>query len=302
MYIVDDTIKLTPSQFLPWLVQNKITICDLTTAYAQILLGMTLPDGLSLRTMKVGGEALSTYPAKKLTFDVWNAYGPAEATIETTFCKMVSAGIDPSMQPCKHIPPPIGKPMANVRCHVVDRHLELVPPGCVGELLIGGACLSSGYLNRAQLTREKFIPDHLSTHIGIQDKIQSSTMHEDKLYRTGDLVRWLSDGNLEFVGRADHQIKIRGYRIELGEVEAALNQYPDVGEVVVLAKKKQMVKNLWWHGWSPDWSVSGFLGRNAAWPASIKRILTNVHGRYFTRRSGADRCTRKFRCRLSDPR
>ncbi len=239
IFIVNDTTKLTPSLFLPWLVKNKITICDLPTAYAQLLINLELPDNLSLRMMKVGGEALSSYPNKKIPFDIWNGYGPAEATIETTFFKMVSANISPEEQPAKHMPPPIGKPLANARCYVVDKHLELVPFGCVGELLIGGASLSPGYLNRPQLNREKFIPDRFSTSTTSSENtnIQNSIQKEEKLYRTGDLVRWLSDGNLEFLGRTDHQIKIRGYRIELGEVEAALNQYPDVSEVVVLAKE-----------------------------------------------------------------
>ncbi|MDX1901411.1 MAG: amino acid adenylation domain-containing protein [Gammaproteobacteria bacterium] len=225
VHIVDDSQKLTPPLFFRWLVEEKITICDLTTAYAQILFNLHWPEHLSLRVLKIGGESLTHYPTQTFPFDIWNIYGPTEGTIEATFAKIVIANVSADKQPCQHLPPPIGKPLPNTYCYIVDSHLELVPPGCAGELLIGGANLSPGYLNRAQLTREKFIRNVFSENV------------DDKLYRTGDLVRWLPDGNLEFLGRIDHQVKIRGYRIELSEIESALSQFPDVGEVIVLAKE-----------------------------------------------------------------
>ncbi len=225
IHIVDDGIKLTPAAFLPWLAENKITICDLPTAYGQILFNLKWPDNLSLRLLKVGGENFTQYPTQKFSFDIWNGYGPTEATVEASFIKLCQANIEPENQPYRHFPPPIGKPIVNIEMYVVDQHMEPVPIGSVGELLIGGAGLSPGYLNRPELTQEKFIWNIFSTDPNA------------KLYRTGDLVRWLSDGNIEFVGRIDHQVKIRGYRIELSEIETAINQHPDVNEVVVIAKE-----------------------------------------------------------------
>ncbi len=223
--IVDDHVKFTPTLFMPWLAREKITICDLPTAYAQILLNLPWPDKLSLRTVKLGGEMLTQYPSQLYPFDIWNVYGPAEATIETTYFKIYHANTLPSEQEHKHVPPPIGKAILNTEVYVVDQHMEPVPIGNVGELLIAGANLAVGYLNRPQLTRDKFIRNIFSEN------------PDAKMFRTGDLVRWLNDGNLEFVGRIDHQIKISGYRIEISEIETALNQYPDVNEVVVIAKE-----------------------------------------------------------------
>jgi len=225
IHIIDDHEKLTPSLFMLWLVKEKITICDLPTAYAQILISMPWPKNNSVRMLKIGGEALARYPSQTLSFDVWNIYGPTEATIEATYNKIYEANIPPEQQKYHHVPPPIGKPIINSEMYVVDQHLQLAPIGVVGELLIGGLIISSGYLNRADLNQVKFIDNPF-------DAAKTS-----KLYRTGDLVRWLADGNLEYVGRVDNQVKIRGYRIELSEVESVVSQYPDVSEVVVLARE-----------------------------------------------------------------
>lgn len=224
LHMIDENSKLTPTLFLPWLEKEKITICDLPTAYAQVLFTLNFPKNLCLRLLKVGGESLTHYPQKTIPFDLWNIYGPTETTVEATYVKVVEANVAPEKQKMKHMPPPIGVPIQNSEMYVVDKHHQLVPFGVVGELLIGGRCVSVGYLNRPQLTREKFIRNMFNDD------------SNDHLYRTGDLVRWLSDGNLEFIGRIDHQVKIRGYRIELSEIETTISQYPDVREVVVLAK------------------------------------------------------------------
>ncbi len=224
VHIANDSIKFTPIAFLNWLVEEKITICDLPTAYAQVLLNTPWPDKLNLRTLKLGGEMLAHYPTQSFSFDIWNIYGPAEATIEATYMKIYHANSIPDKKQ-KHAPPPIGRAIANSEVYVVDQHMELVPIGNVGELLIGGANLSAGYLNRPQLTHDKFVRNIFSND------------PDAKVFRTGDLVRWLKDGNLEFVGRIDHQVKISGYRIELTEIETAINQFPDVNEVVVITKE-----------------------------------------------------------------
>ncbi|MBV8803172.1 MAG: amino acid adenylation domain-containing protein, partial [Gammaproteobacteria bacterium] len=225
IHIIEDNAKLTPGILLPWLAKKDITICDLPTSYAQILFSVTWPKNLNLHTVKLGGESLTQYPNQIYPFDIWNIYGPTEATVECTFMKIYNAHSSLEMYENKQLPPPIGKPIINSEMYIVDQHLEPVPIGNVGELLIGGIIISTGYLNRESLTDEKFIKNIFSTD------------PESRLYRTGDLVRWLDDGNIEFVGRIDNQVKIRGYRIELSEIETTIRQYPDVAEVVVLAKE-----------------------------------------------------------------
>lgn len=145
----------------------------------------------------------------------FNAYGPAEATIT------VSA-YNSSPNRDSAAPPPIGRPLTNMRMYVTDRWLNPLPIGVAGELCVGGVGLARGYLNGAALTAEKFVPDPFSGDTG------------GRLYRTGDLARYLPSGDVEFLGRIDHQVKIRGFRIELGEIEAAVRQQPGVRENVVL--------------------------------------------------------------------
>lgn len=222
VHIIEDHIKLTPTLLLPWIQEQKITICDIPTAYAQILLTLPWPTSLSLRLIKIGGESLQSYPKQKFSFDIWNGYGPTEGTVETTFHKVYEKNTPPVHKP---LPPFIGKPIANTEVYVLDHHLEPVPIGDVGELFIGGINVSAGYLNRPQLTREKFIRNFFSNDPNA------------KLYRTGDLARWSEIGELEFIGRVDHQVKIRGYRIELSEIETNIRKFPDIREVVVLAKE-----------------------------------------------------------------
>lgn len=224
VHIVNDQIKLTPSLFFEWLGKHEITICDVPTAYAKVLFSLQWPSLPSLKMVKIGGESINRYPDKIFSFDIWNTYGPSEATIETTYKKIYSAYSSPDMDHTT-LTPSIGKPLANSSVWIVDQYNQLVPHGVAGELLIGGINLAIGYWKKPTLTEQKFIQ-----HSFLQEK-------EQRLYKSGDLVKMLPCGNLEYLGRRDNQIKIRGYRIELGEIESIMSQYPDVRDVAVIVKE-----------------------------------------------------------------
>ncbi|MFN0301309.1 MAG: amino acid adenylation domain-containing protein [Burkholderiales bacterium] len=176
-----------------------------------------------LRYVVCGGEPLTHSLARRCMQTLpWvtlgNFYGPSEATIDATSLTLTeSPGGDGIV--------PIGKPIANARCHILDAHRQPVPIGVVGELYIGGAGLARGYHNRAALTEERFVTDPF--------------IPGERLYRTGDLARYLPDGCIAFAGRNDHQIKLRGMRIELGEIEAVLNDCPGVSRCAVIVREDQ---------------------------------------------------------------
>ncbi len=147
-----------------------------------------------------------------------NGYGPTENTVCTTLHECKLDGMKP----------PIGRPLANCQIYLLDKQLQPVPIGIPGELYIGGANLAQGYLNRPELTAERFIPNPFRNKLG------------DRLYRSGDLARYLPNGDIEFIGRVDNQVKIRGFRIELGEIEATLLTHPHIQENVVLVRETEM--------------------------------------------------------------
>ncbi|MGH8082209.1 MAG: non-ribosomal peptide synthetase, partial [Lysobacter sp.] len=182
----------------------------LVTALAEIALGRA-QSGKPLRSLLTGGDRLSRLPGKDLPFELINNYGPTETTVVATSGRLHAD--DRAIH--------IGRPIANTSIYLLDVHGEPVPVGATGEIYIGGASVARGYLNRAELTRERFLDDPFAGKEGA------------RMYRTGDLGRWLSDGSIEFLGRNDHQVKIRGFRIELGEIEARLAKQPGVSEAVV---------------------------------------------------------------------
>jgi amino acid adenylation domain-containing protein len=196
--------------------ESRATFMQATPATWRMLLHAGWAGSRGL-TALCGGEALAPDLAEDLLArcgTVWNCYGPTETTIWSTVAR-VRPGI----------PITIGRPIANTRVYVLDDHLQPVPIGVPGELCIGGAGLARGYLNRPELTAERFVRDPFSGEPGV------------RLYKTGDRVRWLPDGNLEYLGRFDHQVKLRGFRIEPGEVEVALGRHPRVRAAVVLVRE-----------------------------------------------------------------
>jgi amino acid adenylation domain-containing protein len=182
-------------------------------------------DSLPLRLMIVGSDSwyASEYASIAAACGpmtrVINSYGVSEATIDSTFFESTVVDL-----PSEAVVP-IGRGFANTELYVLDARLQPVPPGVHGELCIGGPGLARGYLNRADLTAEKFIPHPFSAAPG------------QRLYRTGDLARFLPDGNVELLGRIDTQVKLRGFRIETGEIEAVLTGHPAVAETAVVLRE-----------------------------------------------------------------
>lgn len=234
-----DEMLSSVSTFLQKCQEWKLTVLELPTAYWHQIISelATTNESLptSIRLVSVGGEA--ALPEKLRLWqscvdEQWrchqlgeppllvNGYGPTEATVEATICKLSQLVIEDTRPQL-----PIGRPIGNVQAYILDRYLQPVPVGVWGELLIGGVGLARGYLNQPELTTEKFIPNPFSDE------------PEARLYKTGDLVRYLPDGNIEFLGRIDNQVKIRGFRIELGEIETMLGQHPAVRETLLLVRE-----------------------------------------------------------------
>jgi len=179
------------------------------------------PRALSLKRVICGGEALSKTLLEEyrdvIGAELHHSYGPTETSIASSEWCAAEVATDIV---------PIGRPIANTQLYVLDEWMELCPTGVAGELYIGGEGLGRGYLNRADLTAERFVPDPFGEA-------------GSRLYRTGDVVKYLSDGNVQFVGRVDHQVKVRGHRIELGEIEAALSSHAEVRQCVVAVVERE---------------------------------------------------------------
>jgi acyl-coenzyme A synthetase/AMP-(fatty) acid ligase/acyl carrier protein len=201
------------------LSSRGITMMHATPATWRLLLQSGW-EGAGGLVILCGGEALQSEVAARLLTkgsSVWNLYGPTETTIFSSavaYRTELSNGIVS-----------IGRPIANTQFYILDDYSQPLPLGVAGQLYIGGAGLTRGYLNRADLTAASFLPDPFSKEPGA------------RLYKSGDLARYLPDGNVEFLGRMDHQIKLRGFRIELGEIESVLSEHAEVLQSVVLARE-----------------------------------------------------------------
>ncbi|WP_414676466.1 amino acid adenylation domain-containing protein, partial [Longimicrobium sp.] len=215
LHVAGREVVLAPERLAALLREREIGVWVSTPALLDSLLEDDFP---ALRTISTGGERCSAETAARWSRGrrLVNMYGPTETTIYTT-AHACAPGVAEA--------PPIGRPVANARAYVLDAWGEPVPAGVPGELHVGGAGVARGYLGRAALTAERFVPDPFGGEAG------------GRLYRTGDRARWRADGELEFLGRTDAQVKIRGIRIEPGEVESALLEHPGVREAAVVARE-----------------------------------------------------------------
>ena len=210
------------SYLVDTIVRQGITVLQLVPTLLRLLLEEPrIGECRSLKRVFCGGEALPAELvarfARTLGAELHNLYGPTEATIDaTSWSHDRTARLDLV---------PIGRPVDNMRAYVLDRSMQPCPVGVPGELYLAGTGLARGYLDRPDLTAERFVPDSVGGDAN------------GRLYRTGDLVRYRPAGDLEYLGRMDHQVKLRGFRIELGEVEAVLRECPGVSESVVVARE-----------------------------------------------------------------
>ena len=232
LVILSKDVVLSPQDFASHLRSTGVTAMILATSLFN-LVSRERPDAFAaLDTLLVAGEAfdpaagrrvLSSDPPKRLI----NAYGPTESTTYTTWKE-----IDEIAPDARSVS--IGRPLSNTTVFLLDESLNPVPVGVVGEIYIGGDGLANGYLNRPELTEERFV------HVPAQKILASAGDGTPvRLYRTGDLAKYLPTGEIEYIGRQDHQVKIRGYRIELGEIESVIDSHPDIAEAVVLAVRDE---------------------------------------------------------------
>ncbi len=241
LHVLPREIYLSPGNLLDYIYRKGITYIKLTPSLLKIIVDS--PDFSSKRCSSlllavVGGEAIDLIDIENAHavcghLKIMNHYGPTEATIGCiaqyiNFYRFEEYKMNPT----------IGKPIANARAYILDKNLNLLPVGVPGELCISGAGVGMGYLNRSELTAEKFVINYPLTITTHQSPIT--------LYKSGDLAKWLPDGNIEFLGRIDHQVKIRGYRIELGEIEAQLLKCPGIDKAVVVDRETgDGKKSLW---------------------------------------------------------
>ncbi|MCE0918351.1 non-ribosomal peptide synthetase, partial [Pseudomonas sp. NMI760_13] len=216
--VIDQDQVLSRQGLREVLLEQGVTVLWLTAGLFHQFAGDLLPAFRELRYLMVGGDVLDPAVIARVLREgapqhLLNGYGPTEATTFSTTHDITEVG-EGSI--------PIGKPIGNSRCYVLDARQQLLPVGAVGELYIAGDGVAMGYLGQPELTAERFLPDPFN----------GGTM-----YRSGDLVSWQADGTLRYLGRADQQVKLRGFRIELGEIEARLGECPGVRDAAVIVRE-----------------------------------------------------------------
>lgn len=225
IYLITEAYRKDLDRIIEYCENNRLTHLFITSKLGELV--VTDKNYFVPQVLIVAGEKFNLIGKLDGTQTLINEYGPTEATvcaINIRYYKEINGSV-------------IGKPIANTTAYILDSNLNPLPIGAIGELCVGGAGLARGYLNRADLTVERFIPNPFQS---VAEKEQGINT---RLYKTGDLVRYLADGNIEYIGRNDFQVKIRGFRIELGEIESRLASYPDIKQVSVLAREYKTSTN-----------------------------------------------------------
>ncbi|TKH36518.1 non-ribosomal peptide synthetase [Paenibacillus polymyxa] len=227
LFIVPEDTRLDGEGLLKYYNRNSIAVSDGTPAHIKLLTDTARPgESLSVMQFIIGGEELSCKGIqgfydrfKDNNPTITNVYGPTECCVDSTYYHL-------SREKVRNLTSiPIGMPLQNYKIYILNEDMNILPVNTTGEIYISGDGLAKGYLNKLELTTEKFVANPFSSG--------------ERMYRTGDLGRWLPDGNIEFIGRVDHQVKIRGFRIELGEIEVQLLKHPSIKEAAVIAKTDQ---------------------------------------------------------------
>src|SRR5262249_24130313 len=236
LVLIRQETVISPPELSQALHEQKVDTLFMTTALFNQVIDEAPGAFEMARDVLFGGEAVDAERVRGLVLRreadrVLHVYGPTECTTFSSWYEVKEV-----REKAQTVP--IGRPLANGSCYVLDERRNPAPVGVVGELYIGGDGVARGYLGRPEQTAERFVP-------------QPFQEGGKRLYRTGDLVRWGKDGNLEFVGRVDDQVKIRGYRIEPGEVVATLLEHPEIQETAVVAREdvageKRLVGYLVW--------------------------------------------------------
>ncbi|WP_028546570.1 non-ribosomal peptide synthetase [Paenibacillus taiwanensis] len=220
LVLVPKETLLDATKLAALITGERISVMLITTAYFNVLVDVNTACLNDVRVILFGGERVSVAHVRKALQQIGpgklkHAYGPSESTVYATW-------YDVNEVPEDAVNVPIGRPLSNTTLYIVDERNALQPIGVAGELCVGGEGLVRGYLNRPDLTAEKFV--------------QNPFISGERMYRTGDLARWLPDGNVEYVGRIDDQVKIRGFRIEVGEVEAQLLKVESILKATVIVR------------------------------------------------------------------
>ncbi|MEO6637013.1 MAG: amino acid adenylation domain-containing protein, partial [Ginsengibacter sp.] len=217
VHLIHDDLRTDLLELIGCFSKYNITHSFIPTALVPDFVTASKQNQLSIKYLLTGGDRLAGINTSGLNFTLVNNYGPTETTVvATSFVLPANA---------ENHNPSIGKPIANTCVYLLNEQQQLVPGGSMGEVYIGGKGVARGYLNRKELTNEKFIRNPFTHKAG------------ERLYRSGDLARLLPDGTLEYIGRIDHQVKIRGFRIELGEIENVLMEHDFIHQALVLTRQ-----------------------------------------------------------------
>ena len=221
LYIIPQDVRQDGAGLLQFIQKNRLDAVDCVPSQLKLLLdaGLLETDGWVPEIMLPGGEAISEAVWQKIRSSeriaFYNMYGPTECTVDSTI-----GWVQETLSQVH-----IGRPVANARTYILDKQGNPVPIGVAGELYIGGVGVGRGYWQKPEMTAERFVVDPF--------------VPNGRMYRTGDLVRYLPDGNIDFLGRVDHQVKVRGYRIELGEVESVLRRQDEFADAVVIVREDE---------------------------------------------------------------